>query len=465
MNKYRKIILIFSLVLILGLGFFLRAKNHTVIPQPGESVDEYSFTWVGLSLLENGVPIGTSGLSPYNHLWKYINVNGFYQGPYTPNPFPIDQPWFDHPPLFGLVTGSYAYVRGVRDFADTTIAIIRKPMLAIGVVNLALLFLLAFLVFDFKTALVAGLIFATEPLIVISSRMAQAENLLITFFLGALLYFFLYQKKNKGVYFWLAITLAGLATLTKVSGWSVPVALILLTIVLDQKQKLQKSFLIFAGSLGLFLLFPIYGAIYDFNLFIQLLLANSSRVYFDGFNIVYSLLARQNITRDLQSGWITLGWISIIGLFANNIKQNKLWYIAAPLLSYLFFYMIFGSQSYGWYKFPFFPFLVLAISRVFIETLENPNLLFNVFLIFLPGGVMLNRIIPPEKFQDFVWQFRSFIVLTGSIFILPFISKKIMHKRIYQATLVVILLALVGLNIKTTLMMDINTWTHLLWIH
>jgi len=40
---------------------------------------------------------------------------------------PINYPWFDHPPLMGLLTGGWAYLKGARIFEDTTTSIIRKP--------------------------------------------------------------------------------------------------------------------------------------------------------------------------------------------------------------------------------------------------------------------------------------------------------------------------------------------------
>lgn len=465
MNKYQKLtILIISLCFVLFTGYLLRHNNYNKTPISGESVDEYSFAWLGLSLIQTGIPIATSGLNPYQHIWKYIDIDGFYHKYYSPNPFPIDQPWFDHPPLFGILIGGSAYLNGVRDFADANIEIIRKPMVIIGTLNIGLLFLLAYLIFGLKTAFVSSLIFSTEPLVVISSRMVQAENLLITFFLGALISLYLYFKKDQGVFFWLAISLSGLATLTKISGWSVALSLILLTLVLTNTKKYQKSLLIFSGAFIIFLFFPLMGAIYDWNLFLKVLLTNSTRLYAEGTNILYSLLIRQNITRDFGSGWVILGWISATILSLNISKSAKNLWIIIPLVSYLFVYLIFGSQSYGWYKFPFYPFLIIAVGQLFVEILTKPNLIFNIFLLLVPGGVMLDRFLPAEKFQNFIWFFRLFYLFGFSILFLTLISDKFYFKKAYQFFIICIFLGLVLLNIQTSLMADQAFWFKQNWV-
>jgi 4-amino-4-deoxy-L-arabinose transferase-like glycosyltransferase len=466
MSSLKKKVFIFCFLFsIVFLGFYLRYNNFTEVPTPGESADEYSFTWLGLSLIEMGVPIATSGLAPYEHHWKYINVEGFYQKYFTPNPFPIDQPWFDHPPLFGLVVGGHNYLYGVRNFVDTNIHLIRRPVILIGVINLILVMLLSYLVFNLNTAIISGLIFATEPLVIISSRIAQAENLLITFFLGAIISLLLYYKKNQGTFFWLAISLAGLATLTKFSGWSVALSLILIILAYDNSQKFKKVLLVFTGTLGLFIFFPLFGAIYDWNLFQKVFLANSDRFYADGFNALHSLFLRQNVTRDLQSGWVTLGWIASIGIIFDHNKLTKSWWIILPLISYFFTYLFFGSQSYGWYKFPFYPFLVIALSFMILETFKKPNLFFNIFLIFLPGGAMLNRIIPPERFQNFVWQFRFFLSMSlGVLLAHQFFPKNTFLKGLYRCFLFSCFIVLIILNIYTALIMDNSAWLKLEWI-
>src|SRR3989344_6600450 len=114
MNKLIKVLLLIG---VMVLAFKLRAENYAKVPLAGESLDEYSNVWVGWSLLKWGMPVGGLGVGGYqNREYHYINVDRIYQTGMYPNPVEINYPWFDHPPLLGLVTGSYAYVKGARVF-------------------------------------------------------------------------------------------------------------------------------------------------------------------------------------------------------------------------------------------------------------------------------------------------------------------------------------------------------------
>src|SRR4051812_10107878 len=120
-----KAIKIFSAVLLFLIvygAYQLRNDNYAKIPFPGESMDEYSFTWVGLSLIELGIPIGNSGIPGYKQTEnRYINVDQVFKTQARGNTFPINYPWFDHPPLLGLITGAFTYSKGGRVFEDALV--------------------------------------------------------------------------------------------------------------------------------------------------------------------------------------------------------------------------------------------------------------------------------------------------------------------------------------------------------
>ena len=141
MNKFfqKNLIFIILTFLICTLGLFLRYKNYATVPIAGESRDEISFAWLGLSLLETGRPIATSGLNVYFHDWKYLNVSDVFHGFANPNPFPIDSNWFDHPPLFSLIPGLYSYTHHQNSFVDVSISAIRRPMLFLGAFSILLI--------------------------------------------------------------------------------------------------------------------------------------------------------------------------------------------------------------------------------------------------------------------------------------------------------------------------------------
>ena len=100
----KKLFQIIALILVVLLSLRLRLDKYSQIPIPGQSVDEYSYSWVGLSLLTTGMPIGNSGISGYeNQINKYINIDR-YMEVIPSDPFAINFPWMDHPPLMLLIT-------------------------------------------------------------------------------------------------------------------------------------------------------------------------------------------------------------------------------------------------------------------------------------------------------------------------------------------------------------------------
>lgn len=461
MNKFNlKNILFFPIVLFICiLGYFLRHQNYAIVPIPGESRDEYSFAWLGLSLIEMGQPIATSGLESYIHDYKYINVDSIFHSFANSNPFPIDSFWFDHPPLFSLIPGLYSYSQGISNFADVSVSIIRRPMLFLGVFNILLIIFLGTLIFSRQVGLIAGLIYATDPLIVISSRMVQAENLLLTIFLLAIIFYYLYHHTQKYFYFWVAVSLSGLATLVKLSGISVGFSLLLLTLILESKDKIKKSLAIIIGTGLITLFFPLYGYFYNWKLFLNVFFVNSDRYFRDGLAGFYWLISKTNITRTFLDGWVLLSWFCLFFLSMKLPKLKKLWYLVIPLLAYLLVYLIFGSEGYGWYKFPFYPFLFLSLSWVIYYFYKKENLLFSLFSLLLAGGVMINKLIQPEKLQHFMWPFRFscfflFILILIPSFNLPHFPQKT-YSRLIIWSLFIICLAV---NIWVNFHIDLNAW-------
>lgn len=421
MNKFfqKNIIFIILTLFICVLGFNLRSKNYGTVPIPGESRDEISFAWLGLSLLETGRPIATSGLNSYTHDWKYINTSDVFHSFANPNPFPVDSNWFDHPPLFSLIPGFYSYSHGQLNFADTSISIIRRPMIFLGAFSILLIIILGAYIFNRQIALIAGLIYATDPLIVVSSRMVQAENLLLIIFLLAIIFYCLYRHRQNYFYFWLAISLSGVCTLVKLSGISVCLSLLLLNLIFESKDKLKKSLAIVLGTGLITLLFPIYGYFYDWKLFVNVFSVNSARYFRDGLAGFYWLISKTNNTRTFLDGWVLLSWFSLFFATFKLLPKSKLWYLIAPTFSYLLIYLIFGSEGYGWYKFPFYPFLFLILAWALNYSLKKSNLFFSLFTILLAGGITIDKFIPPEKLQNFMWPFRFSCLFLLLLILLP----------------------------------------------
>lgn len=421
--KAIKVIPIIILAVILVSGFYLRSLNLSRIPFPGESMDEYSFAWVGLSLIRTGTPIGISGIPGYKDTdFRYINVDQVFRGTAKGNPFAINSPWFDHPPLLGLATGGFAYLMGGRVFEDMQVSLIRKPMLGLSLISIFLLYFYVKKVFGVKEALVASIIYVSSPLAIISGRMVQAENLLIPLFLASLtaMYFFLQKQKN-----WLLYAsgiIAGISLLVKLSGVAIVISCIFIILYFYPggiKKAIPKALTFTVVSLAFLLFFISYGAAYDFGQFISIFSSNSNRFYSIGPLAFFDLITATKITasRYLTDGFILAGWFSAFLLFVlpSEKKKNEM-YILIPIVCYLVIFLLFGSEPYGWYRFPFIPFLFAAIARILIMSLKKSELFLPAFLILLlPSAVSFSKVMGIEKFQEFAgiwrWGLSGFILI------------------------------------------------------
>lgn len=429
--KLIKVFAVIFLVLILAGSYYLRNDNYAKIPFPGESMDEYSFTWVGLSLIHLGVPIGNSGIPGYkNYDHRYINVDQVFRGTAKGNPFPINSPWFDHPPLLGLITGGFAYTQGARVFEDAQITFIRKPMIVLGMLSVGLLFLYLKKVFGLKEAIAASAIYSTSPLAIIGSRMVQAENLLIPLFLASLIATYFYLEKQKTWVLWLSAIIAGTALLVKFSAVSIILSNILLIFYFfpgGVKKAIPSVVTFSVVSLSFLLFFISYGYAYDFNQFLAILSSNSNRFYGIGANAFYDVLNVTKITniRYLTDGWVLAGWIAAISLFfILSGEKKKEMFVLIPLVCYLIIFLLFGSEPYGWYRYPFLPFLFGAIGRILVLTLKNPGFILAAFLIlFIPIGVNISKIMDIENFQYYSdiwrWSLVSLLILILLFYLKP----------------------------------------------
>ena len=73
LNNLIKITLVIGILL---LSFLLRYSNFFQVPVAGSSMDEYSYSYVGLSLIKDHYPVGISGINGYkNNEQKYVAKN------------------------------------------------------------------------------------------------------------------------------------------------------------------------------------------------------------------------------------------------------------------------------------------------------------------------------------------------------------------------------------------------------
>lgn len=485
-GKIKYILIAVLLIGILFIGNKLREYSYSEVPNPGETNDEYSFAWLGISLLKEGKPIAWSGIPGYKVTdYQKINVDGIFDSRPEKPDFAINSPWFDHPPLFGLLVGGYAYTKGIRNFVDASVIVIRRPMLKIALLTSILIFILGWKLFSRGIGLLASLLYSTIPLVVISSRLALAENGYVPLFLLSAVFASFYfddkfckktQKLLVGWFpylknilflnilkksFWIsALFFASIAVLFKISAIAIIIFLVVLSIIYSrgkERKKLLRS-AILAGIIPL-VIFAIYGAYYDWGVFINILRTNSNRFFGVGPEIIFTLINRSVVTKSFNDGWLLLSWISVFMLAFGQWKKNfGSTFILSAIFSYLFIFVLFGSEPYGWYRFPFFPFLILALSKVLFELFRKREIYLFSFLMMLPIGTALNRLIGVTDFQPYV---RFLRVSTVIIFLLFAMGLFINNKKLLLLKRVIMLSLFffaVWISVKLIYFYNIDSW-------
>lgn len=432
----------FFLALILVIGYQLRVKNYFNVPLAGQSLDEYSNAWVGLSLIRLGVPVGISGLSGIKTYPTYINPDRVFSSTIPGGALPISYPWFDHPPAMGLFSGSFAYLRGDRVFEDVSTTTIRKPMIWLSTLNIAPIFLLSYLWFGLPTALIASLLYATSPLAIVGGRMVQAENGLVPMWLISLCLLALAEKYKKTNLIRLAAVFAGLAVLFKLSG----VAAIVSGALIVRKRRNLIEFL--AISVSVAILFVFYGLAIDGREFIAVLFSNAGRSYGIGLNAVYDLITSTKITstKYLTDGWPLVGWLGL-GFLTLRKKLNPL---VICLGCYLAIYLLFGSASYGWYRIPFLPFLFIAAGYFLAGGITDGNTLLVLLALLIPLGVNLSKLFDINQ--------SSWLVAIFRFGVFGLLGLALIRHRWARLGVIFLLAVAIASNIIYARMIDVNYW-------
>jgi 4-amino-4-deoxy-L-arabinose transferase-like glycosyltransferase len=448
-------------VFILILGHRLRSYEYATVPHPGEVADEYGYGWSGLSLLTSGSPRSWTTLPAYkNSSFERINIDHiFTDDPHRPE-FMMVTPWFDHPPTFGLITGGYSYMKGVRSFESMGAGIIRRPIVKIGIITTLMAFLLAYRMFDYRVGLLSALLYSIIPTVVISSRLAIFENIYNLFFPGAVLMAYVFLESRKRLNWLIAVGFVFLSILMKMWGVSSALALFFVAVYLGEKDRKFMIASLVAGTVLAFGAFAVFGSFYDMGLFWRVQLGNGGRFYGASSEVLFQAITGLRITTNkfLTDGWMLSMWIAFAALVFSKWKDDlSIKLISLAVLSHLLVMVLFGSESYGWYKYPMLPFLVIALSKVLVEIFDNPNYLMALVLLSLPLGTSVHRLIGVVNFQNYVVPLRLFaIFLIGTVALLG--ANKKLGSGVYKLLFVAVLVFAVWISIKDIYGLTYDKW-------
>lgn len=393
----------FIIVSILLTGLLLRLNNYSTWPRHGATFDEFAWTWLGISLIQNRVPVSWSRHPQYENE-EYVR----YQGA----AFRIVRPYLEHPPLFGLVAGGFALLNGADHMYDITLKNIRTLALILGISSTALLFFLSQALYGEKVAFVSALLYATVPTIVVGSRIVQNENFLIPFWLFSLYAVSRYLQTKKRTFRNIGIAVAALLPLAKVPWIAVPFSLFM---IFMYHRKWKDALLTIIVTIMIFSFFIAYGIYYDSRLFFNLWLFQLAR-YDMSFVGLHALLTKPLLVdRYYLDGWIYFGLLSLF-LLTQEYKKHIV--LLFSFLSYflVYIFVIPDEPGHGWYRYPFLPFLILS-TAVLLKNYFGKNCFFT-FLFLCVVGLSLFQLtwFTLFGFSHFVLRV---IILSFSLTLLP----------------------------------------------
>lgn len=355
---------------ILFISVLLRLNNYTQYPQRGATSDEYTYSFLGISLIKDKIPISWSTFQSYKQR-EDLTIRGIY--------FPIVKPYFDHPPLYALLVGGWALISSEDTFQKISLETIRLVPVFLGTISSLLVFLIANKIYGFKVALWSLMIFSTVTIFIMNMRVSVSENLLTVFFLSAVYLFERFKNKFNANKIIFISVVCGLCLLTKIMG----IAAFFFTLYLLLDKRLKHKFLIIFSLV--FLTFPVilfsYAAYFDWNLFWAIQNEQATRMI--GPQTVLNLFRNPVIVnKQIFDGWYFLGFIALFWSFV-DYKKNKL--IIVPSLVYLL--LLISSLTReglsGWYMIPLFPFMAIATANMLSESFNKISLGFLTFILFV----------------------------------------------------------------------------------
>lgn len=366
------------------LGLVLRAHDLTRAPLITDNADELQFTWAGLNLLTKGDA----------YTWSYYPAYP-YTTPFQAfgSTFPMVHHWLDHPPLFALVMGGWAWLLGDRNLLDVTAEQVRVLPVAFSTVTIVLIYWLGRDILGRLPALTGALLLATAPGAVLLGRQAEPESLQAVLLLAALIgTLHLLRDREGPASGWLVaglVAIAVAAPLLKVTGVAIG-GICGVALAVGGRWKLGLA-LVVAAAAGVGL-FALYGWAVDWTVFVKAWkVQTSNRV---SVQSAYDFITwSSGANRRLEDGWWVLGWIGVgAWLLARRGRRELL--LAWPVAAYAATILVMAgerqSEQYGWYKVILYPEVYLAAGYLVWLAMVAPTLSRLAIVLVLGGAAATN---------------------------------------------------------------------------
>lgn len=385
-----KIFKIFIFLLVFAFTFILRAHSYERTPSPNH-LDEQLYALSGINLIEAGVPISWSTLDYPEEAIVYEGVIS-YQGGEPSASVKLYKPWLDEPPLFSLLVGGIAHLFNADRNGFIPASFIRFPMIFVSAATSIFIFLIARLVSGCWTGILAMLIYGTEPIMVFASRTALPENLIALLFVIAIFLLLKFQKSPRFVYIFPIPLLAGIAGLSKPTGYFIlGISIYLVAAKLIEEKSLNwtkiiKYILYLILATVPFLIFYIwYGNYFSPEIFKRIISIQGFRPVGFG-NLAWFFTTPSFSTSIFKSSWYVFYLLSAaFFIFQPKDKLQKL--ISLSFVYWLAIVMLSSGETdlLAWYRFPALPFLAIMGAWGIQYLVIKPNF----FTSFLAVGFFL----------------------------------------------------------------------------
>ena len=408
-----KALIVLLLLASLKLGFYLRSIGYSVIPDPFIILDEHTNVWHGLSIRSSGVPAAWSILPFYAREAKSIGAGGNIDGfnlsvdgkkprlsDYSSFPKPVVgvselnygrglshtqfvQPYIDHPP-FGALILSLFVSKEAKTFKDVSDYDLRRASLYLGTITQFLIFVLATLLTEkWVVGIIASFIYATVPSYVLMSRYALLENVMSPLFLLSIILLLLakgrLKRKDSDRLTFLLILIAGIAgglvALTKIAGWFLILADIILMLVWKFGFRRISVYVVPAFLIGS--LYFIWGFYLSPKLFLDLFLTQASRDFIGSINFLVTSW-KVSIFNFPVDGWWTGGFLSLFMI----PREKRYLPIFVSVLMVLMSALFLVGSNYPWYFIPLIPFMAISVAIFFYNISLKPDPLHILFAFF-----------------------------------------------------------------------------------
>lgn len=387
----------FAIVAAVLLTVGYRSFDYSVMPDFRENYDELFATWNGWSLLEEGTPRGWS-------LWpgRYFGRSDVKITPlryFSPRPFSVVVPYFEHPPLLHLMVGATAIAGGASNWAYARLEHTRIVPIVLSALTVWLLMLVARRL-DPKGPgpWLGGLLYAVLPIIALQGRVIKEEALVAPMALLSLLLYLRWRDDGERTSaLAAAAAVAGAATLAKAPGLVFLVALVAL--LLERRRPREAAI---AAGVGLLATTPLlaYAAAIDWGLFWRVTLHQATGRpshfnlyprFFDDPLINHNLVGRP---------WLLFLWLGWALALRGFRPKDRAVLVLPPLLYILGMGLSSGNWTFGWYMMPVYPFLCIGAGRFLADLWDRPTLLAGTLLMTL--GVMygVNFLREPKLWRE-----------------------------------------------------------------